>query len=93
MNIELAGGLETMFRLRDANWVLTREGVRKKEMVEFEWPRKLEADLIAVFGAGSASRLTRMLFHPRHALAYIRQRLSGVDRDHPGGSRGSEDQE
>ena len=92
-NIELAGGLETMFRLRDANWVLTREGVRKKELNEFEWPRKLEADLIAVFGAGYAARVTRMLFHPRHALAYLMQRLSGADRDHPAGSRGSEEQE
>jgi hypothetical protein len=75
LNIELAGGYETMFRLRDANWIFTPEGVRQKRLREWEWPRKLEADLIARFGAGFMARLTRMLFHPRAALAYFQHKF------------------
>jgi hypothetical protein len=79
-NIRLAGGYEAMFRLRDANWVMSPEGIRKKKMGEWEWPRKIEADLIAMFGTGLRSRLTRMIFHPLGSLAYLRYKLLGSDR-------------
>jgi hypothetical protein len=92
-NIELAGGLETMFRLRDADWVIAADELRRKKRGEWEWLRKIEADLIAAVGAGFLARLIRMLFHPRDALAYLRQRLSGFDREDPLGSRGREKQE
>jgi hypothetical protein len=74
-NIELAGGYETMFRLRDANWILTPGELRQKRANEWEWPRKIEADLIAGFGIGFAARLTRMLFHPGEALTYLKHKL------------------
>ena len=74
-NIQLAGGYETMFRLRDANWILTPGELRQKRADEWEWPRKIEADLIAGFGTGFAARLTRMLFHPREALAYLKHKF------------------
>ncbi len=76
LNIELAGGYETMFRLRDANWILTSQGLRPKMLREWEWPRKVESDLIAGFGAGFWARLTRMFFHPRDTLAYLRHKFS-----------------
>ena len=76
-NIELAGGYETMFHLRDANWMLSPDGIRKKRIKDWEWPRKIEADIIAGFGAGFAARLTRMLFHPMAALAYLQHKMSG----------------
>jgi hypothetical protein len=74
-NINLAGGYETMFRLRDANWMLIPEGLRQKGFKDWEWPRKIEADLIAGSGAGVVARLTRMLFHPRAALVYLRHKF------------------
>jgi hypothetical protein len=79
-NIKLAGGLETIFRLRDANWVITQEGIRKKKMAEWEWPRKIEADLIAAFGSGIRSRLTRMIFHPLDTLVYFQHKVFGENR-------------
>jgi hypothetical protein len=78
-NIQLAGGYETMFRLRDANWVMSSQGIRKKRMGEWNWPRKIEADLIARFGAGFRSRFTRMLFHPVDSLAYLRNKVAGAN--------------
>jgi len=75
-NIELAGGYEAMFRLRDANWILYQQTIRRKHCSEWEWPRKLEADFIAAFGTGFMARLTRMMFHPVAALSYIRSKIS-----------------
>jgi hypothetical protein len=75
-NIELAGGLETMFRLRDADWILSGNELRQKKWGEWEWPRKMEADLIARIGTGFLARLIRMLFHPRDALLYLTQKVS-----------------
>jgi hypothetical protein len=80
-NIRLAGGYETMFRLRDANWLFTSTGVRKKRFSEWEWPRRIEAGIIASIGPGFLARLTRMLFHPRDALSYIYQKF--IRRDQP----------
>ncbi|MGD2162027.1 MAG: hypothetical protein PVF18_09185 [Anaerolineales bacterium] len=92
-NIRLAGGYETMFRLRDADWLITSAGIHKKRFVEWEWPRKIEADIIASVGAGLIGKLTRMLFHPRDALSYISQKFLWRDRqdqivprDHRGSS-------
>ena len=77
LNIELAGGYETMFRLRDANWLLSYDGLRQKGLADWEWPRKIEADWIAKVGAGFAARFIRMLFHPRAAIAYLRHKMRG----------------
>ena len=81
-NIQLAGGYETMFRLRDSSWLAAPNGIRKKRLAEWEWPRKIEADLIAAFGSGSRSRLIRMIFHPLDTLAYLRYKLFGTNRTH-----------
>jgi hypothetical protein len=82
-NIRLAGGYETMFRLRDADWLLTSAGVHRKKLAEWEWPRKIEADIIASVGPGFLARLTRMLFHPRDALSYLKHKFLCRDRPEP----------
>ena len=69
-NIELAGGLETMFRLRDADWMLVPSGLKRKSWVKWEWPRKIEADLIALLGSGRGAKIVRMAFHPKYILTY-----------------------
>ena len=71
LNVALGGGIETMFRLRDADWVLGEAGLRRKSIAEWEWPRKLEADWIAALGSGKAAKLIRMVFHPRQAARYF----------------------
>jgi hypothetical protein len=71
LNVALAGGMETMFRLRDADWILSEEDIRRKSLAEWEWPRKLEADWIAALGSGKAAKLVRMAFHPRQAARYF----------------------
>ncbi|MDF1499260.1 MAG: hypothetical protein P1P76_02180 [Anaerolineales bacterium] len=81
-NIELAGGYETMFRLCDADWVLGASDLRKKRLTEWSWPRKIEADLISAIGPGNLARLVRMSFHPRDALAYLRQKMFGNRKSH-----------
>lgn len=88
-NIQLAGGYESMFRLRDADWEFTSQGICKKSPQDWEWPRKIEADLIAWFGSGFAARLTRMLFHPIDAFAYVRHKLFGSDQPAQAGEHDS----
>ncbi|MEJ2014002.1 MAG: hypothetical protein P8X64_17470 [Anaerolineales bacterium] len=80
LNVALAGGLETMFRLRDADWILSGEELRRKSLAEWEWPRKLEADWIAALGAGTAAKMVRMAFHPRQAATYL---MKGGKRQYP----------
>ncbi len=89
-NIDLAGGYEAMFRLRDADWILSSEGLRPKRFKEWEWPRKLEADLIARFRTGTWAKLTRMVFHPRDALAYFQHKFlrASAPRDRASGGQG-----
>jgi hypothetical protein len=81
LNVTLAGGMETMFRLRDADWILSDERLRRKSLPEWEWPRKLEADWIAALGAGTAAKMVRMAFHPRQAAIYFMK--GGMRRTQP----------
>lgn len=74
-NIHLAGGQEAMFRLRDADWKLTPDGLRKKRFQEWQYPRRFEADILSSVGTGFLGRLVRMAFHPGHALRYVRSKV------------------
>jgi hypothetical protein len=92
LNVMLAGGMETMFRLRDTDWILTDEELRRKSLPEWEWPRKLEADWIAALGAGMAAKMVRMAFHPWQAARYFvkggMRRIQTADRlDEQGAQR------
>jgi hypothetical protein len=84
MNVRLAGGQPSMFRLRDADWIATPDELRRKSLREWDWPRKIEADMIARIGPGKLANGLRIAFHPRFAMAYLSDRLqpasdSGVD--------------
>jgi hypothetical protein len=91
-NVELAGGLETMFRLRDADWMLVPSGLERKSWDKWEWPRKIEADWIALLGPGRGAQMVRMAFHPKDTLTYFwRMALNSlriVDQDGDEGKRG-----
>ncbi len=91
-NIELAGGLETMFRLRDADWMLLPSGLERKSWDRSEWSRVIEANLIALLGPGRGAKIVRMAFHPKDTLTYFwrmaLRRLRLVDPDRDVGKRG-----
>jgi len=80
LNVALAGGMQTMFRLRDADWKLVKAQLKRKTVSDWEWPRKLEADLIAALGSGKAAKIVRMLFHPVQAARYLVTRNSRQPR-------------
>jgi hypothetical protein len=86
LNVALAGGMQTMFRLRDADWKLRKGQLKRKTVAEWEWPRKLEADWIAALGSGKAAKMVRMLFHPVQAARYLVTRNSRQSR-RPGSAR------
>ena len=75
-NVVLAGGMETMFSLQDADWKLEPAGLKRKTLKDWNLPRKLEADWIAALGSGKAAKVIRMLFHPVRAARYFVARTS-----------------
>jgi hypothetical protein len=70
-NVDLGGGRVTNFRLEDADWVLRPEGPSPKRLLEWRYPRRWEAGLIARWGSGRRATLARMVFRPREAFRYI----------------------
>jgi hypothetical protein len=76
-NISLAGGVETVFRLRDATWRLTKDGIEPIRPWQRGWRRSLEAALIVRLGAGLPAQFVRLLFHPVEAARYFWSRGGG----------------
>ena len=63
-NVELGGGPETVFTLRDATWRLNGQGLRKTP-----WPagglfRWAKSSLVARLGAGRSLRIAQLFFRP-----------------------------
>lgn len=69
-NIRLGGGRETVFELPDANWKITRVGIRRTRITEVGISRWLEAGLIARAGPGKRARLIHRTFHPLDTVTY-----------------------
>jgi hypothetical protein len=76
-NVELAGGRETIFTLKDATWRMTSEEFHKVGPVRAGVRRWLEAGLISRWGSGRLARLVRLAFHPMHTLRYLRAHWVG----------------
>jgi hypothetical protein len=72
-NVILAGGQETIFTIEDADWHMTKEGLRRKPWRDQWRLRAIEGSLIARFGPGRVSRGLRILFHPADSFHYYRQ--------------------
>lgn len=70
-NVEIAGGTETIFTLRDTSWKLDANGVRRKKLKETGHLRWLESSLFCFFGPGNISKAIRMLFHPLDIWRYF----------------------
>jgi hypothetical protein len=70
-NLDLAGGREVIFRLEDADWELDAERVGRKRTLDWRYPRRWEADLIARAGPGRGARVIRMAFRPVKTLRHF----------------------
>jgi hypothetical protein len=76
-NMELGGGRVINFRLEDADWILRPEGPSPKRPLEWRYPRRWEAGLIAHWGAGRRATMARMFFRPREAVRYVSDWIRG----------------
>lgn len=80
-----------MFRLRDADWMLVPSGLEQKSLDKWEWPRKIEADLIALLGPGRGAQMVRMTFHPKDSITYFwRMALRSFRLVDQGGNEGKQ---
>lgn len=70
-NVELAGGVETIFTLRDATWTMDASGVRRKRLRELSFLRWAEANLLVITSPGKIAKAIRLLFHPHEFWKYI----------------------
>ena len=70
-NVQLAGGSEMIFTLRDTNWRIVNDLIRRKSWYERGFIRPVEAWLYTRFGPGRASQAVRLLFHPLQTLRYL----------------------
>jgi hypothetical protein len=69
-NVELAGGREMIFTLRDADWEWDGIDLRRRGWGRTGVMRGIEAGLIARFGPGRMSRMVRMGLHPAETFRY-----------------------
>jgi hypothetical protein len=74
-NVELAGGREMMFTLRDSTMRLDRSGLSPISPWETGLLRWLESAAIARLGPGSFARFARMLMNPGESLVYFGGRI------------------
>lgn len=88
-NVRLAGGRETIFTLRDANWELDGSDLRRRRWDSAGWSRGFETMLTVRFGPGNVARLVRMGLHPGETIAYywhaLARRLAQGHRRDPRG--------
>ena len=74
-NLDLAGGREAMFTLRDSTLRLGKLGLSPIRPREVGLSRWLEAAAIARLGPGPLARSFRMLMHPVDSLTYMGGRI------------------
>jgi hypothetical protein len=79
-NVRLAGGREMIFTLKDATWQLGVTGLRRQWLSPAGAARTIEAALVVWLGPGRASRLVRLIWHPRETLSYIYGRARGRNK-------------
>lgn len=74
-NVELAGGVEMIFTLRDTDWIATGEVVRRRPARLADIGRRVETRLYVLFGPGRFSHAAWLLFHPVQFLRYFISRV------------------
>jgi len=76
-NLQLAGGREMIFTLKDATWRLGPSGLLRQRISPAGLARTVEAALAARLGPGRPARWVRLLSHPAEALRYFIGRVKG----------------
>ncbi len=89
-NVALAGGREVIFTLRDADWRLDHNGLRRRRWHEIGLVRWVETTAVLRFGPGRRVRALHMLLHPLDTLSYIAWRLRGKPGAGRNGQPGSD---
>jgi hypothetical protein len=69
-NVRLAGGRETVFSLRDANWMVSGGKLQRRGWGEIGILRSIETGIVLVFGPGRATRILLSLLHPWETITY-----------------------
>ena len=77
-NLDLAGGREAMFTLRDSTLRLDKSGLSPIRPRDVGLSRWLEAAAIARLGPGPLARLVRMAMHPVDSLTYFGGRIQRI---------------
>ncbi len=74
-NVQLAGGREMIFTLRDADWLLTSKGLQRKPWTLTTFGRRVESAVYARLGPGRGSRAFRLFTHPSVLIRYLKDRI------------------
>lgn len=70
-NVDLAGGREAIFTLRDATWIMDGTEIRRAPWGTSGLRRRLESGVIAAVGTGLMARATRLALHPVETIRYF----------------------
>lgn len=74
-NIRLAGGNRAIFRLPDANYLLTRSGIHKKRLTLSRFWREIEIFPLVTLHSFGLAEFVFLLMHPVELYALIRRKL------------------
>jgi hypothetical protein len=69
-NVRLAGGMETVFTLKDANWTVCRGELKPRSLGELGIIRAVEIGIVLAFGPGRITRILHSLLHPWETISY-----------------------
>ena len=84
-NLALAGGRETVFKLPDADWALSRTELKRRGVRQVGVKRWLEAQAAIRYGPGRLARASRMILNPRETWEYFIGRTRARLRGHRAG--------
>ena len=73
-NVVLAGGQNTIFTIRDANWRLSNTGIQRRSWIGRGALRSIETAAISRLGPGA---IIHFLFHPVEVIRYYAERFLG----------------
>lgn len=69
-NVRLAGGRETIFTLKDANWGLSSGKLKRNTLGDVGIIRAIEIGIVLAFGPGRTTRILYSLLHPWETINY-----------------------
>ena len=74
-NVRLAGGNRAIFRLPDANYILTSSGIHKKRLTFNRFWREIEIFPLVTLHSFGLAEFVFLIMHPVELYAFIRRKL------------------